>query len=830
MIPNDHKPEQIFSNAETGSEFAIHQNAAMFTMLSDGLYSDKVGAIVRELACNAYDSHIEAGCEERPIEITVPTTMTHEFAVEDFGIGMDEETVRTVFAGYFNSSKRNNNDVTGAFGLGSKTPFIFNDTFTVRARKDGVERVFTAYMKDGVPHLAKTSENAARGVSDGVKVTVPVSPDYADRFTKSVKEKLCWFKVPPKIINRNDIEIIPNEAVDLEVGGIMRVEGDYRPRIRVLMGNVVYNVEFDSIGLSDNMPNYMNKCWVMRVPMGSVSITPSRESLSLDDETIETVKALFTRAYHEYVNSKWSEVVSSSFNKITRRIDIVDFCATASIIFNTWDYPKSKYGYHKFTRSVSFVRETYKKNSTGVDKRTGKVWVDVIKHLFQENIDMNNTKANIKCIRLTTHGIDVTSTYGNPVQQCNPRVPKHAQTLSHDGGVIEFFETLAVVGRAKFVRKLHIVSHETMKTKPTTHMKVINAFINSNDITLDVMARDFILYIPTVINDAVKLKLQILLSRIGFSDDHVVYHGFDELRNRMHPELRAQREKASRKLTDAEREERKEKLIITCHSPEVIARQGHALMCTHDLENDAVMYLTITKSYAEDMRKYDSSKEEFLTLQTLAEIMAKINGDKRVCTIIKHGNNSAKIEKAGIESLTDYLVRVITKQLNSKVGRKRMDEVVSMFTATLVINHSRVKKDRMLYANAISEVYPKGAISGLVKRVNDIKDMFENKCDEYDVSFEGIIDADSLKRFIDKSFSEDNSKLIGVADAIKKTRDAIDNIIIVLNFFDDDLCLPTPCDNSWQASKRPERLVLLVEVVKNSAEFIDGIFIEKRTY
>ena len=37
--------------------FQINATAHMFRILSDGLYSDKVRAVIREVSCNAYDSH-----------------------------------------------------------------------------------------------------------------------------------------------------------------------------------------------------------------------------------------------------------------------------------------------------------------------------------------------------------------------------------------------------------------------------------------------------------------------------------------------------------------------------------------------------------------------------------------------------------------------------------------------------------------------------------------------------------------------------------------------------------------------------------------------------
>jgi hypothetical protein len=50
------------SKAFKTSNFTIKATPKAFSILSDGLYSDPKLAIVRELGCNAYDSHVAAGC------------------------------------------------------------------------------------------------------------------------------------------------------------------------------------------------------------------------------------------------------------------------------------------------------------------------------------------------------------------------------------------------------------------------------------------------------------------------------------------------------------------------------------------------------------------------------------------------------------------------------------------------------------------------------------------------------------------------------------------------------------------------------------------------
>ena len=85
--------------------FQIQFNAKMARILSDGLYSNKIQAIIRELSCNAIDSHVEAGCVDKPIEVHLPTVFEPWFYVRDFGVGLDHQQVLNIYTVYGASTK-----------------------------------------------------------------------------------------------------------------------------------------------------------------------------------------------------------------------------------------------------------------------------------------------------------------------------------------------------------------------------------------------------------------------------------------------------------------------------------------------------------------------------------------------------------------------------------------------------------------------------------------------------------------------------------------------------------------------------------------------------
>ena len=70
----NNSPALKFGNISE-SDFGIAASGKAFDILANALYQNKIGSIVREISCNASDSHIAAGTPELPIRIHVPTNM-----------------------------------------------------------------------------------------------------------------------------------------------------------------------------------------------------------------------------------------------------------------------------------------------------------------------------------------------------------------------------------------------------------------------------------------------------------------------------------------------------------------------------------------------------------------------------------------------------------------------------------------------------------------------------------------------------------------------------------------------------------------------------------
>ena len=141
------------------STFNMAATAEAFQILSSNLYSNPKLAIIRELSTNAYDSHRDAGKDDDPFILHLPTPSEQFFYIRDFGTGIPEDLIYNIYVNYFTSTKSDREDQTGYFGLGSKTPFSLVDKYFVTSYSEGKKITYKMEKKNGLPksdYIAKS--------------------------------------------------------------------------------------------------------------------------------------------------------------------------------------------------------------------------------------------------------------------------------------------------------------------------------------------------------------------------------------------------------------------------------------------------------------------------------------------------------------------------------------------------------------------------------------------------------------------------------------------------------------------------------------------------
>jgi hypothetical protein len=293
MILNDTPVnEAVLSNVGEIGEFRIRNSAKAFNILSSGLYANKIRAVIRELSCNAVDSHAASGKKDTPFDVHLPNSLEPWFAIRDYGTGLSHDQVTQIYTTYFESTKTNSNEFIGALGLGSKSPFSYTDNFTVTAIRDGVKGIYSAFINgSGVPSIAlMMSEDTTEPAGVEVKFSVNDRYDF-EKFRQEAVVVYTYFALRPVVSGSSEFVFKDVEYIDRDIiPGVHST--DSRRNSVAVMGNIAYPIDVpnhaDNLG---ELARLLSCGLEMHFGIGELDFQASREGLSYIPQTIASIKS-----------------------------------------------------------------------------------------------------------------------------------------------------------------------------------------------------------------------------------------------------------------------------------------------------------------------------------------------------------------------------------------------------------------------------------------------------------------------------------------------------------------------------------------------------------
>jgi hypothetical protein len=274
--------------------FKIKATGKAFKILSDGLYADKIKAVIRELSCNAFDAHVAAKTTGVPFEVHLPNLVEPHFTVRDYGIGLSKEACQELFTTYFESTKTTSNDFIGALGLGSKSPFSYVDAFTVISRFNGIKYTFSAFIgEDEMPKIALMGEETTTE-GNGLEVSMPVRRNDFSVFSDRAMTVLKRFDPMPTITG-NVINLQVEEPVmqgscwQLMKG--MNHYGYSNKGAVAIQGKIEYPLNVDALhdSLTRAQLTLLRYPFELDFDIGDLEIAASREALGYKQPTINAI-------------------------------------------------------------------------------------------------------------------------------------------------------------------------------------------------------------------------------------------------------------------------------------------------------------------------------------------------------------------------------------------------------------------------------------------------------------------------------------------------------------------------------------------------------------
>lgn len=274
---NDVKVEGTLPGKTVKMSLAADAEQHFINIFTD-LYKNRLRAVIREYSTNAFDAHVEAGIT-RPIEITLPSTLSPYLRIKDFGVGLSVNDITTIYSQYGASTKRTSNDFNGMLGLGCKSAMTYTSQFVVVSVKSGV-RVQVVVERHPMGANMQVVDTSTTADANGTEVIVQVKREDVAKCAEEAAEFFRMWKPGTVLVNG----AAPKRIHGLRLSDSLLVtEGD--SRCFVVMGNVSYPVERDKVapGLESTYG------LTVFAPIGAVHFTPAREALMDTPETEATL-------------------------------------------------------------------------------------------------------------------------------------------------------------------------------------------------------------------------------------------------------------------------------------------------------------------------------------------------------------------------------------------------------------------------------------------------------------------------------------------------------------------------------------------------------------
>ena len=274
------------------------------TMVSKNLYSNAIGSFIRELTTNAYDANIDNDVNN-PVDINFYLEDGIYFLTfTDQGKGLNPEDFATIYMNWFSSNKRKDNSKHGGWGLGSKSPFAYQDSFEVITRVDKVEYHYILVNKQPKPEATLLSKEPCFLADTGT--TIKIEIDQKDIYTinKEFKNQLCYFD---NVYIKDEIYYYNNNFKIYESKNYILRNKDrpFGEDMHIVLGQVPYPIDW----LKLDIPRVTIPV-ALKFDIGDLDVTLSREALDYSkDRVIEGLKERILLVQAELIEKYKEQIV-----------------------------------------------------------------------------------------------------------------------------------------------------------------------------------------------------------------------------------------------------------------------------------------------------------------------------------------------------------------------------------------------------------------------------------------------------------------------------------------------------------------------------------------
>ena len=268
--------------------------------VSKNLYSNPIGSFVRELVSNGVDAN-RANNSAELVKVNIyKEGNTWYFQVKDEGKGMTPEHFKEVYMRWFNSDKRDNNEDIGGFGIGSKSPLSYKESYELTTVAEGYEYEYIIVRQSPAPTATLLVERPTNKKS-GTTVRIEIDEKDLWKLRQECNKQLTYFNnvyvLNEEYYYENDFQIIEAD--------LFKVRPDSFPfgnEMHIVLGQVAYPINWNFLGIS---PIYIPVG--LKFNIGELPVTLSREEINYSDDTVKEIllnkiETVYNDLYERYSN------------------------------------------------------------------------------------------------------------------------------------------------------------------------------------------------------------------------------------------------------------------------------------------------------------------------------------------------------------------------------------------------------------------------------------------------------------------------------------------------------------------------------------------------
>lgn len=268
------------------------------TLLSSNLYSNPEESFVREIVSNAWDSHVEAGNTDVPVIIKFKNdNYNKSITIRDYGTGISPKRFKEIYCNIGSSTKRDSNEFIGGFGIGKYSALACTNTTYITSYYNGIAYYYVM-IKNGNAITTNLLMEKPTEEKNGVEVTIKnIASLYS--YTKALKNIIFF---PNIYIDGAHYDSHINEVNNSKIKKFNKFAvSSIALDSKLLLGNVLYpcNNNHFPPGIQDFLRSISYTGIVIKFDVGEVNITPNRESIIYNSDTIKKISNRILEAKKE---------------------------------------------------------------------------------------------------------------------------------------------------------------------------------------------------------------------------------------------------------------------------------------------------------------------------------------------------------------------------------------------------------------------------------------------------------------------------------------------------------------------------------------------------